>query len=88
VQQPAHSSKPAHNVANCIGDQWNRQYPNVSVVAYGTGLQVRTNAGPGLLMQAEVLPTVYGSWVSLSTYHHEMIVRGHPVIRVALACAE
>ena len=84
------STKPASTVANCIGERWSRQYPNVSIVGRARSLNVSANVGieTPMLMHAEVLPTAFGSWVSLSTPHHEIILRGHPVISVALACAQ
>ena len=82
------SNKPVPVVANCIAEQWSRHYPNVTLVEYGHTPDLRANVGAVGLMHARVYPTVYGSWVSLSTYHHEMLVRGHPVISGALACAQ
>ncbi len=81
------SNKPVATVASCIGEQWNRQYPQVSSVTYGSNVTVRAHAGPAGLMEATVWPSVYGSKVRLSTYHHEMLSRGHPVIDSAIACA-
>lgn len=81
------SSQPAPVVADCIAERWIGYYPDVKVVAYGNAPHVRADVGSAGLMKAEVYPTVYGSWVSLSTYHHEMLVRGHPVISGALDCA-
>jgi hypothetical protein len=77
------SNKPVATVASCIGGQWNRHYPQVSTVTYGSRVVVRA-AG---LIDAVVWPTVYGSTVRLSTFHHEMLERGHPVISSAIACA-
>jgi hypothetical protein len=82
------SNKPVPVVASCIAEQWSRQYPNVRLAEYGRAPNLRANVGAVGLMDAQVYPTVYGSWVSLSTYHHEMLVRGHPVISGALACAQ
>lgn len=81
------SNQPAPVVADCIAERWSGHYADVKVVAYGHAPKVRADVGAFGLMRAEVYPTVYGSWVSLSTYHHELLVRGHPVISSALACA-
>lgn len=81
------SDKPVAIVAGCIAEQWNRQYPQVSSVAYGDSVAVRAHVGPATLMDASVRPSVYGSHVRLSTYHHEMLSRGHPIISSAVACA-
>ena len=82
------SNKPVPVVAACIAEQWSRQYPDVRLFEYGRAPDLRANVGAVGLMEAQVYPTVYGSWVSLSTYHQEMLVRGHPVITGALACAQ
>jgi hypothetical protein len=82
------SARPAPTVATCIQEQWNRQYPHVRIVGVMHALHVRAGVSGQTLAQAEVYPTVFGSWVSVSTYHREMVVRSHPLIRAALACAE
>jgi hypothetical protein len=82
------SNRPVPVVAACIAEQWSRQYPDVRLVEYGRAPDHGAHVGAVGLMEAKVYPTVYGSWVSLSTHHHEMLVRGHPVISSALACAQ
>ena len=82
------SNKPVPVVATCIAEQWRHQYPEVTLVEYGLAPDLRADVGAVGLMEAQVYPTVYGSWVSLSTYHQEMLVRGHPVITGALTCAQ
>jgi hypothetical protein len=81
------SPKPVSIVANCISQQWSAHYSDVSVVAYATGMTVRANFGTAMPIQADVLWTAFGSRVRFSTAHHELVLREHPAVRTARACA-